>query len=408
MKSKAIILGGTNDHIYLIKILKEKGFYCILIDYLDNPSAKIYADEFIQESILDKEKVLEIAAKKNVNLVIATCIDQALVTSAFVSEKLGLPCHITYQTALNLTNKMLMKKIMKEHDIPTSEFSILRSIEEVKLLDKCHFPMVIKPVDANSSKGVYKVFSTKEIDEQYNSTVAFSSSGLVIVEEFIEGIELSVDVFIQYSKPTILMVTENVKAKSNTTSFTITESVYNSKIETETSPKLEKIASNIASAFGIQNGPLLIQCIYDKISEKISVIEFSSRIGGGSKYFYIQQIKGFDILSKFVDTVLFKEVIIESIIPKVNVAKIKYLYTKEGEIREYVNFETLKQENCITEYFIYKEPRSYVKESSKSTDRCAGIFLTANNETELELKEQKCHTILKVLDNNYHNLLKII
>lgn len=404
----AVVLGGTNDHIYLIKILKKKEFYCILVDYLDDPPAKLFADEFIQESILDKEKVLDIAVEKKANLVIATCIDQALVTSAYVSEKLGLPCHISYQTALNLTNKMLMKKMMLENNIPTSKFSILNSKEEIKSLEEFNFPMVIKPVDANSSKGVYKVNSSTDIAEQYDSAVGFSSSGLVIAEEFVEGIELSVDVFIKDSKPTILMVTENVKAKSNETAFTITESVYDSKLEIETKQNLKKIAGKIALAFGIKNAPLLMQCIYDKTSGKISVIEFSSRIGGGSKYFYIQQIKGFDILSKFVDAILSEEVIIENITPKVNNAKIKYLYTNEGEIQKYIGFETLKQEKIIEEYFIYKEIGSYVKEASKSTDRCAGIFLIANNEAELELKERKCYNDLKVSDNYHNNLLKAI
>lgn len=89
---KAIVLGGTHDHITLIELLKQRSYYTILIDYYENPIAKEYADEFIRESTTDKETVLEIAKKNNVNLVIAACIDSALATMAYVSEKLNLPC----------------------------------------------------------------------------------------------------------------------------------------------------------------------------------------------------------------------------------------------------------------------------------------------------------------------------
>lgn len=406
--NKAIVLGGTNDHVFLIQTLKNKGFYCILIDFLENPPAKNYADEFIQESTLNKEAVLDIAKQKQVKLVIATCIDQALVTSSYVSEKLGLPCHISYLTALNLTNKKLMKKMMWENNIPTSKFKILKNINDVQLMDNFNYPLVIKPVDANSSKGVYKIESSKEIDKYYNLSKTHSVSGEVIIEEFVEGVELSVDVFIKNKKSTILMVTENVKSKENFNSFTITESIYNKDIEVKISSALEEIADRIVSSFNIKNGPLLIQCIYNKNNNTINVIEFSSRIGGGSKHFYIKQVKGFDILSNFVDVVLLNNTEEYNLHFKTNEAKFRYLYVKEGEIGQYINFESLKQESVISEYFIYKEVGSYVKESVKSTDRCAGIFIVGSDEEELKSKEQKCRDKLQVLNKNKENILLFI
>lgn len=406
--NKAIVLGGTNDHVFLIQTLKNKGFYCILIDFLENPPAKNYADEFIQESTLNKEAVLDIAKQKQVKLVIATCIDQALVTSSYVSEKLGLPCHISYLTALNLTNKKLMKKMMWENNIPTSKFKILKNINDVQLMDNFNYPLVIKPVDANSSKGVYKIESSKEIDKYYNLSKIHSVSGEVIIEEFVEGVELSVDVFIKNKKSTILMVTENVKSKENFNSFTITESIYKKDIEVKISSALEEIADKIVSSFNIKNGPLLIQCIYNKNNNTINVIEFSSRIGGGSKHFYIKQVKGFDILSNFVDVVLLNNTEEYNLHFKTNEAKFRYLYVKEGEIGQYINFESLKQEGVISEYFIYKEVGSYVKESLKSTDRCAGIFIVGSDEEELKSKEQKCRDKLQVINKNKENILIFI
>ena len=61
---KAIVLGGTRPHITLIQKLKDRGYYVILLDYLESPIAKEYADEHIRESTLDKDLVLKIAKEQ--------------------------------------------------------------------------------------------------------------------------------------------------------------------------------------------------------------------------------------------------------------------------------------------------------------------------------------------------------
>ena len=59
MSNRAIVLGGTDDHIKLIELLKSKDYFVILVDYYENPPAKNAADKHIQESTLDKEAVVK-------------------------------------------------------------------------------------------------------------------------------------------------------------------------------------------------------------------------------------------------------------------------------------------------------------------------------------------------------------
>lgn len=404
----AIVLGGTHDHKYLIKLLKQKEYYVILIDYLENPPAKVDADVFIQESILDKELVLKIAKEIGAELVIATCIDQALETSSYVSEKLGLPCHLNYLTALNLTNKKHMKTLMFEKNIPTSNFKILNDEKEIPVIKNLKLPLVIKPVDANSSKGVYKINDINEVSNFFTKSLIFSKTGEVIVEEFVEGKELSVDVFIENYKPKVLLITENVKSKVNPQAFTISESIYNNDLEIKVISKIAKIAEKITNALHISNGPLLIQCIYNEREDLINVIEFSSRIGGGSKFFYIKYMTDIDILDIFIDTILGISRSISNVRNKHKNAKIKYLYTHEGTISEYLNFEELKNSGVLSEYFIYKDIGSYVGESSKSTDRCSGILIASDNLLNLKQKEIQCLNSVQVLNEKKENILYIL
>ena len=103
----AIVLGGTVPHITLINKLKERGYYTILVDFLDSPPAKEYADEHIQESTLHKEKIVEIAKARGAEIVISTCVDQANSICCYVGEQLNLPHPFSYEVSLDVTDNPL-------------------------------------------------------------------------------------------------------------------------------------------------------------------------------------------------------------------------------------------------------------------------------------------------------------
>ena len=138
-KPIAIVLGGTFPHIELIKNLQQRGYYAVLVDYLDHPPAKDFADEHLQESTLDQDRVLDIAQSRGAKLVISTCIDQANVTACYVAEKLGLPAPYSYETALSVTNKGLMKEKMVKCLIQV--FQILFRYQPLKAPPPTFYPM---------------------------------------------------------------------------------------------------------------------------------------------------------------------------------------------------------------------------------------------------------------------------
>ena len=203
-KPVAVVLGGTSPHIELIKQLKERGYYTVLIDYLAAPPGAGYADEHIRESTLDQEKVLEIAKQKKAALVISTCIDQANSTCCYVAEHLGLPKPYSYETSLNVTDKGRMKVIMSEHDIPTSPFIVVSDIAKIDW-SKIRFPAVVKPVDCNSSKGVFRADSREEILRYTAEDMQLSRTGQAIIEEFNIGYEIQIDCFAGQDSAKVIM-----------------------------------------------------------------------------------------------------------------------------------------------------------------------------------------------------------
>ena len=199
---KAFVLAGGLPQIELLKQLKSRNITTVLADGNEHAIARPYADRFYCLPIFDIEAVKDVAIKEQVDFIITVCADQVLLVCAQVSEMLGLPCYIDYQTAQNVSDKTYMKRIFWENDIPTSRY-----IESQELdwdaVAKLRFPMVVKPVDAYSSRGVRKVWNNEELETCFREAAEISRSGGVIVEEFCEGEEISVDVYVENGKAKI-------------------------------------------------------------------------------------------------------------------------------------------------------------------------------------------------------------
>ncbi len=401
-KKIAIVLGGTPDHVSLIEVLKNKGFYVFLIDYYENPPAKEFAHRHIRESTLDKDLVLQIARQESASLVVATCIESALTTMAYVCEELDLPCHISYETALKLTNKAEMKRIFVNNDIPTTKHVVLTEQDIGSDLAKgLSSPLVVKPADANSSKGVVKVRGNEELDRAVQEAFGISRSGQVVVEEFFEGEEFSVDVAVKDHKPSILMATKMIKTSINPNNFTIIQNTYPATNDTNLLGSIEIEVAKITKAYGIKEGPLLVQLLSD--GSKIRIVEFSARIGGGSKHSFLRHMTGFDAVEYFVN-ILTGETY--SKMPTVfnGYGSMNYVYAHPGIIEKFVGFKELKEAGAIDEVFYYKMEGSEVNAAVSSGDRPVGFLVTDCDLESLNRRIKEADECTAIIDNTGSNL----
>ncbi|MBQ3313333.1 MAG: carboxypeptidase-like regulatory domain-containing protein, partial [Prevotella sp.] len=161
-KPVAIVLGGTNPHIELISQLKARGYFVVLVDYLDNPPAKAHADIHDQTSTMDLDAVTEVARRYDASLVMSACVDQANITACYVAEQLGLTKPYSYDTASRITNKGIMKQMMSQYGIPTTKYLYLENSETEPELDLT-YPVMVKPADSCASSGVKKARNHDEL-----------------------------------------------------------------------------------------------------------------------------------------------------------------------------------------------------------------------------------------------------
>lgn len=401
---KILVLAGGYDQIALIQELKIRGHEVILADYFEKPPAKKYADRHYQVSTLDEEKILELAKLENIELITTVCTDQALMTVATVSEKLGLPCYITEEKGKAVTNKGIMKKILKENNIPTADYYFITENEWKSFqLSALKFPVVVKPCDCNSSKGVTKVKNTDELIDAVEIAFILSRSKTIIIESFVEGMEVSIDVWCDKEGSKVLSVSSMSKMMENKENFTIYQSNYPISMSKKLKENIEQVALKISKAFELNNCPLLIQGIIK--GDEISVIEFSARMGGGTKYKLIEYMSGVNIMKAYVNRILGDTQ--QIITPKWSqkYIELNYLYAYNGVFSSLVNFDELRETKEIEEYFLYKLPGSKIEKRTTSSDRIVGILLIADKKEELLRKRNTILKKIDILDENGKSII---
>lgn len=399
---KSLVLAGSCPQIILLNQLRERGIYTILADNNINAVAKTYADEFVKVDILDCKAVEKIAIEKKVDFLIAVCADQVLLTVAKVSENLGLPCYLDYRTTCAISDKGYMKDIFKKYDIPSSKYAFMSTIEEEQI-SKMSYPLVVKPVDAYSSKGVRKCNNYEELTIYFEEAAQVSRSGVVIVEEYVEGFELTVDFEVVDGRACLLCVsnTEKVNYKDRFLAF---RTRYPASVSFNTLERIKIIGQKIADAFKLKNTPMLIQLLSDDTKE--SVLEFSARTGGGAKYLLLKKASGFDPISAVIDLTLGKKPIVGKIQSESKYIINEFLYCYPGIFDKLDGFEQLKIEGIISEYWQFKWQGAKIITANTSSDRVASITIQADTFEELVSKHNKAASRIKVLNSEGKDILR--
>lgn len=399
-----MVLAGGNDQIALIEELRRyfRGeVKIILVDMSDKVRAIPYADKFLQISTMDKSAVLAAARAEKIDFIMTACGDQPLSTMAYVATEMGLPTYLSEEDVRDLTNKRFMKDKMVKSCIPTAKYIYINKSWDGKIPD-FEYPLVVKPVDSNGSKGVKKVFSPSDLETSLKETFMYSLSGDVIIEEFKSGEELSVDIYVEGTTAKVLSITASKKVSENKDSFTIIQSYYPAPTDYQEERVLE-ICQKIADAWHLHDTPLLVQMIQK--GDTYNVLEFSARMGGGSKYRLIQVLSGVDIMNVYVEMFMGHKPHVKS--QKLyNNAIMNYVYCYPGVYESIEGLDALKAEETILDYFIYRSPGSVIEKSNTSSDRVAGFLVVGSYQKEVDDKLAIANRVLRVLNDREDDIMR--
>ena len=275
MMKRLLVLGGAEFQIPLVKKAKGMGYYVAIVDINENSPASRYADINFKVSLKNKEEVLEVAKKFQPDGITVGMVDVAVPTCAYVTNRLNLP-GIDEVTAKKATDKYEMIKVFEKEDVPHPWF-IYVSKDEIKTKEiNPEFPVIVKPVDMAGSRGIYLVNNKEELMLAISKSSEASDRGDVIVEEYMDGPEVSVELVVKNGIPYVIQITD--KTTSGAPHFAETGHLQPSQLPNDVLDKIKDVACRAAISLNLKNS--LGHAEIKVTSKGPKMVEIGARAGG--------------------------------------------------------------------------------------------------------------------------------
>lgn len=274
-KTKIAVLGANEPLIPFYRQAHELGYEIIGIAIEDGAVCQKYCDRFYSVSFADKDKVLRICQKENIDGILSFSLESALPTVAYVAQKLGLISNS--EESIKLTqSKFAQRQALEATGIPVPKYYQIKSKEDLSLVD-CHYPVIVKPVDSGGSQGICKVETPDGLVEAYRYAKDYSKSGHVIVEEFIDGREFSVEYISHAGKHYFLQITD--KVTSGAPRFVEMEHHQPAEIPIDVWNRIKLMVEASLSALKVENSASHTEIKLNNKGE-LFIIETGARMGG--------------------------------------------------------------------------------------------------------------------------------
>lgn len=191
---KILVLPGSQWQVPIVKKIKSMGYDVIAVNPYENSPAFPHADVCIQSDIFKQENYLNQVRNLHPAAVLSDECDIATELVADLADKLGIRSQ-TIPMAQLYTNKVKMREFLQAHNLPCPAFKICHTIDDaIAFYRNLNQQIIIKPIDSNSSHGVFTIHNEQELREHFAEAQLFSRTDkAVICEQYICGTEFTVD-----------------------------------------------------------------------------------------------------------------------------------------------------------------------------------------------------------------------
>lgn len=374
---KILIIGASILQLPAIRKAKELGYYVGVADYNPNAVGIAEADEYFNVSTIDVDGVVSVAHEFKPDGIMTLATDMPMRAVAKACEVCGLP-GISFDTAIKATDKGEMIKAFEAAGVEHPWYFIVPSQPELEtVIDKITYPCIMKPTDNAGSRGVVLCHSREELESEYDYSHHESRGGAVIIEEYLQGPEFSIEVMVVDGAPHVLQITD--KLTTGAPHFVEMGHSQPTRQNEENREKIIDLACRAVKAVGIHVGPAHVEMILTEDGPKM--VELGARMGGDCITTHLVPLStGIDMVGSTIKLACGEEVDIE---PKFNKGSaIRYFDVHNGMIKSIEGVEEAKKIPGLQEISIVHQVGETIGEIGSSTDRVG--FVIAQAETAEE------------------------
>lgn len=388
-----MILGASILQLPAIRKAKEMGLNVFVVDM--DPNAVGFQEEGITKlyiSTIDTSSVLEAARTYQIDGVMTLASDMPMQTVAAVCDELGL-IGISSQTALKATNKAEMRNCFKAHNVPIPDFYIVHKLDEfIEAAKNFTTKFIVKPADNSGNRGIKLINDISDeqvLVEAYNYSKKYSKDGRVLLEEYMEGDEFSVETMSVHGVCHVIQITD--KLTSGVPYFVEMGHTQPSIYAEEVKIKIADVAKAGIKALGINHGPSHTEIKLTSSGPKI--VEIGARLGGGCITTHLVPLStGVNMVEANIRIALGEE---PDLCKKYDKgAAIRFLQPLPGIIMSVKGIDEIRKISGVIEVGFLKNVGDVVSELCNGLDRVGYVITQGNTREEAVCL---CEEVVKII-----------
>lgn len=303
-----LVLGSNVGAVDMICYAQENGAKVIAADYYppERSEAKRYADRHVLVSTADIQALKEIVEKENVNGILAGISEFNLLKAMELSKLCGLPFYCTREQWDMVESKDCFRQLCIESGVPCPKTYFTGTEIPEDAWNTFTYPLVLKPVDASASSGVFICHTEEELRKHIPESAKKSAKKTIIIESFVQGSEFTAHYTICDGKAALACIDNRYPIalhEGNVTTIPIAR-IYPSVFAENYIEKVNASVIQMCERLGMQDGILFIQGIHNPENGEYSIFEAGLRCAGEAPYRFLKEITGYNFIQILVDHAL--------------------------------------------------------------------------------------------------------
>ncbi|MBQ7622156.1 MAG: ATP-grasp domain-containing protein [Bacteroidales bacterium] len=390
--SKILIIGASLLQLPAILKARELGYHTVVADYDPHAVGIGYADEYFNVSTIDAEGITALAEKIRPDGIITLATDMPMRALASATTRLGLP-GISLATAVLATDKGKQIEMFEKSGVAHPRYVVLHPGDNPRSIEgKMVFPCVVKPTDNAGNRGVSFCRDVQELADCYSYSLSNSRSGDVIVEEYMEGSEVSVEIIVYHGKVHVLAVTD--KMTLGKPYFVEIGHTEQSRLAPADVAAINGLASRAVLSLGIDDSAAHVEIMLTKDGPRM--VELGARMGGGCITTHLVPLStGIDMIKSVMDMSMG---LTPDVTPKFDKGSaLRHITGVEGTIVRFEGVEEAKSVPGVKEVAFMKKEGEEARSFRNGSDRIGYVIAQGEDASDAERICQEALSRIKVV-----------
>ena len=401
---KLLIIGANPETISLIEKAKLMGIKTYVTDYNKMTYAKKFADVACDVDGMDVDGLVNLVKKENIDAVLVGVAEALIPTYCKVCEVLDYPCFASMDQFEVMISKDNFKNTCRKYNVPV--------VPEYSLgdVDKIEYPVIVKPVDSSSSKGISICQNRQELDKAIEKALSFSFRKKILIEKYMDGLEVIIYYVIQDGNPIMVAMCDRYTSKEQKGITQLPSAyIFPSKHIERYKAEVDEHVKDMLRGMHVQNGVLFLQSFIENGS--VYIYEPGFRLNGAQEHMIVSELTGIDakeLLINYAFNGKMSDKNVDSLADPYfhgNFACKLSPLVKEGKIDKITGVEKIRRLNGVVAVNPNYEDGEIVAGLGTQRQMAANIFIVAPT---MELLKERVDAVIEnfhVTDESGNNML---